>query len=416
MSKLPEEKMVLTPVEENKESKEEVKQPEEQLSTEATKETVSEEPLSTEATKETIPEESSPTEASVSISEETERDPREAYVSDPLTSIYSDIFLYDFRFYASIYFQREKPRLFHPFSLEELASYNGCIPLLPLHHIPLNSQLHFTVIEVERKILMYMNIISYENEKGSQVETAEEREERVLSEIVYQSVMSQDFFDEILCYLIKQTNNNPNEESQIQGFRLLFMLMNLRRPSYHLLKYVLNYLYQQLVHPQLLGSLSLATMQLLLNDNYLPEEQCYSSEKYKQARKQLDQIPEKGLAIELLENASLQDIIRMEKTAFLLLKHGIIPPTNTTYAWETQIRTISNSLSFIASCSLNECNFRQYLNPLLQGIIVFIRTHDSKDFKERVFSLHPSLLKLTWVSIHTNKPKMSEVYLRDITV
>ena len=89
-----------------------------------------------------------------------------------------------------------------------------------------------------------MNIISYENEKGSQVETAEEREERVLSEIVYQSVMSQDFFDEILCYLIKQTNNNPNEESQIQGFRLLFMLMNLRRPSYHLLKYVLNYLYQ----------------------------------------------------------------------------------------------------------------------------------------------------------------------------
>ena len=56
------------------------------------------------------------------------------------------------------------------------------------------------------------------------------------------------------------------------------------------------------------------------------------------------------------------------------------------------------------------------MNPLLQGIMVFIRTHDSKDFKERVFSLHPSLLKLTWISIHSNKPKMSEVYLKDITV
>ena len=334
VSQLPEEKKVLTPVEENKETKEEVSQPEELVST--------------EAIKENVPEETLLTDTSVTVSEETEKDPREAYVSDPLTSIYSDIFLYDFRFYASIYFQREKPRLFHPFSLEELASYNGCIPLLPLHHIPLNSQLHFAVIEVERKILMYMNIISYENEKAKQVETAEEREERVLLEIVYQSVMSQDFFDEILCYLIKQTNNNPNEDSQVQGFRLLFMLMKLRRPSYHLLKYVLNYLYQQLDHSHLIGSLSLATMQLLLNDNYLPEEQCYSSKKYKVAREELDKIPKKGLAIELLKNASLQDIIRMENTAFLLLQHGIIPPTNTTYAWETQIRRLF-SLYFIHS-------------------------------------------------------------------
>lgn len=72
--------------------------------------------------------------------------------------------------------------------------------------------------------------------------------------------------------------------------------------------------------------------------------------------------------------------------------------------------------SSLATSSMNECNLRQFLNPLLQGIVVFIRTYDVRDFKERIINLDPSLLKITWVSTNPNKMKLHQLYLKDITV
>lgn len=286
------------------------------------------EPVETPETSETGP--------AIETPETVEVDPSGPCVNESVTVIYPDIDLYDFKLYASIYFQREKPRFFHPFSLEELASYSGRIPLLPLHRIPLNTQLHYDIIEVERKILMFMNVVSYDEDEGE--EDNVEREKRFMAEIVYQSVMSQDFFDEILCYLIKQTNYNPDEDSQIQGYRLMYLLISLRRPSFHLFKYVLNYINQHLKNSGWIGSLSFAIMELLLNDNYQPEEQCYNAEKFKEAQKQLYSLSPKSLPLELFTDCSLQDVIQMEKAAFLLLQHGILPPTNSFYAWDCDIR------------------------------------------------------------------------------
>ena len=52
--------------------------------------------------------------------------------------------------YASIYFQRKKPRLFHSFSLEELISYTTEVPLRPLHFI--HQLITSTVLEIEHLI------------------------------------------------------------------------------------------------------------------------------------------------------------------------------------------------------------------------------------------------------------------------
>lgn len=132
--------------------------------------------------------------------------------SVPLSCVYSDLDLYDFTLYASIYFQREKSRLFHTFSPRELVSFTGRIPLQPLH--PLPPLLVPVVLDLERKVLMWMNVVMVEESEAAAA-SAEEQRLAVLEQIVYQSVGSQEVFDEAVCFVMKQSNDNPDPDSEV---------------------------------------------------------------------------------------------------------------------------------------------------------------------------------------------------------
>lgn len=71
-------------------------------------------------------------------------------------------------------------------------------------------------------------------------------------------------------------------------------------------------------------------------------------------------------------------------------------------------------VSSIAESTSSECNLRQFLNPMLQGIIVYVRTRDSSDFKECMLVLDRSLMKVTWISIKSGKHHRYELPLRDV--
>lgn len=58
----------------------------------------------------------------------------------------------------------------------------------------------------------------------------------------------------------------------------------------------------------------------------------------------------------------------------------------------------------------------QMLESMLEGVVVFVRTADSRDFKERIVRLDPSLLRLTWSSVNPNKNKVREIALEDMNV
>ena len=58
----------------------------------------------------------------------------------------------------------------------------------------------------------------------------------------------------------------------------------------------------------------------------------------------------------------------------------------------------------------------QMLESMLEGGVVFVRTADSRDFKERIVRLDPSLLRLTWSSVNPNKNKVREIALEDMNV
>lgn len=254
---------------------------------------------------------------------------------EPVVPIYSDIEEYDFKHYAAIYFQREKPRIFHSFSLDDLISYNPRVPLLPL--LPQSLETN-SILEVERMVLMLMHVISYDDEDSD--ESNEDREDRVTKWILYNSLRSQDIFDEIICYLMKQTNKNPDESSQIQGYRLLYLLLSFRRPSYHLFEYVLNYIYLQLASASIVGSLAWAIMEVLLDDKYQPEETTFSNEKYDEAKQELYQIGDQPFVTELYGGMSVESVNKMEENMRLLLRHGILPPNQTCYAWNCTIRIL----------------------------------------------------------------------------
>ena len=56
------------------------------------------------------------------------------------------------------------------------------------------------------------------------------------------------------------------------------------------------------------------------------------------------------------------------------------------------------------------------LGSLLAGVVFHVRTADSKDFKERIVSLDPTLLKLNWISISPSKGRVHLIPLEDMTV
>lgn len=56
------------------------------------------------------------------------------------------------------------------------------------------------------------------------------------------------------------------------------------------------------------------------------------------------------------------------------------------------------------------------MQALLRGVVVFVRTSDARDFKERVLKLDASLLRLVWLPLSGNANKMHSIELEDLNV
>lgn len=258
----------------------------------------------------------------------------EEVASVPLNRVYSDLDLYDFTLYASIYFQREKSRLFHAFSPQELVSFTGRIPLHPLH--PLPSLTVPLVLELERKVLMWMNVVMVE-QSDVLTATAEEQRLAVLEQIVYQSLGSQEVFDEILCFVMKQSNGNPDPDSECAGLQCLYVLLCQRRPSPVLLKYVLHFLHQRISRQDVVGGLAWMAEQTLLEGEAKVENE-FQMDRFDAACSEMERGVEHIIAYYLLDGVSLETVLRVEDAARLLLLHGLLPPSGYSYAWHYEPR------------------------------------------------------------------------------
>ena len=249
--------------------------------------------------------------------------------SVPLSCVYSDLDLYDFTLYASIYFQREKSRLFHTFSPRELVSFTGRIPLQPLH--PLPPLLVPVVLDLERKVLMWMNVVMVEESEAAGT-SAEEQRLAVLEQIVYQSVGSQEVFDEAVCFVMKQSNDNPDPDSEVAGLQCLYVLLRQRRPSPALLKYVLNYLHQRVARQDAVGGLAWMSEKELLEGEAKDASEFHMS-RFDRACREMEEGEDHIIAYELLDSVSLETVLRVEDAARTLLLHGLLPPSGYCYAW-----------------------------------------------------------------------------------
>lgn len=58
----------------------------------------------------------------------------------------------------------------------------------------------------------------------------------------------------------------------------------------------------------------------------------------------------------------------------------------------------------------------QMMQALLGGVVVFVRTADARDLKERVLKLDASLLRLVWLPLSGNRNKMHSIKLEDLSV
>lgn len=254
--------------------------------------------------------------------------------SAPEVTVYSDLEMYDFAYYASIFFQREKSRLFHQFSLSELVSYTGRIPLQPLH--PLSSLYVPVVLDLERKVLMWMMIVMVGEADGTN--TVEEQRRSILEQVAYQSISSQEIFDEVLCFVMKQSNKNPDGESEVAGFQCLYVLIRQRHPSRALLKYLLNYVHQRIGRDDVVGGLACMIELELLNDRDRGDASAFDMACFESACKEMEEGEKHIIARELFDGVSVSDVIRVENTAEVLLLHGLLPPSGNCYAWHSEIR------------------------------------------------------------------------------
>lgn len=59
---------------------------------------------------------------------------------------------------------------------------------------------------------------------------------------------------------------------------------------------------------------------------------------------------------------------------------------------------------------------KQMLSAFLAGMVLHVHTADSKESKERVVTLDPTLLKLNWISFNPSKGRLHDLLLDDITV
>ena len=239
--------------------------------------------------------------------------------------LYSDLDLYNFCDYAAIYFQRKKPRIFHTFSLTELTSYSKDVPIRSLHPFP--QMMMANVLDIERSVMMYMNITAMVSEPNS---TDSEVYMELLERIAYPSSSNQDIFDEIVCFIMKETQGNPSIESEQLGFKLLYVLLSLRRPSLPLLKYVVSFVNNRLTFASC-GGFARAIMLQLLDDSKQVNPEFHLSH-FRKVCELAERVHPPFL--ESIRNSSVQEIIDTEDTAEILLRHGILPPKGGTFAWK----------------------------------------------------------------------------------
>lgn len=253
------------------------------------------------------------------------------------SNFFVDLDLYSFVCYASIYFRREKSRLFHAFTLQELITFSNQVPIQPLHCLaPVTVA---SVLDIERKVLMFINAIALDAEDDDDASRM-----TLLEQLVYQSLASQEVFDEIVCFVMKETNGNPDETSQILAFQLLFVLLSQRRPSPHLLKYVVNYVNMHLKQEGEIGGLAVCIMDELLKEGSLQNNGILNIERFKVACKQMEVASSMALPPHLFEGVSVESVLHMEATAEKLLHHGIMPPSNTSYAVDFVVRKDNDGL------------------------------------------------------------------------
>ena len=332
--------------------------------------------------------------------------------SPPTTSsssapiLYSDLNEYDFVHYASIYFQRKKPRLFHPFSLEELISYTTEVPLRPLHFI--HQLFTSTVLEVERDIMIFMDItVGYvTSESPSTVN------KKLLENIVYQSYCNQSIFDEVVCFTIKEINNNPQETSCYLGFKLLYILLMMRRPSLPLLKYVLSFVYRQIVDSNV-GGFAREIMK-----EYLENTSPAIGDFHMSWFAKICDLADQGFKPfpQSLAQLSVKEIIETENFAGTLLSHGIMPPKNFSYAWYPLSCKLCVATPLVGTSICRDPYVHQMLHSFLQGVILYIRISHDREYKERLVTLDESLLLIRWMSLHSTKPKLREFHVKDFEV
>ena len=243
------------------------------------------------------------------------------------SSFFVDLDLYSFVCYASIYFRREKSRLFHAFTLQDLITFSNQVPIQPLHC--LSPVTVASVLDIERKVLMYINAIALDTEEDD-----DSSRMMILEQLVYQSLASQEVFDEIVCFVMKETNGNPDETSQILAFQLLYVLLSQRRPSPHFFKYVVNYVNSHLKQENEIGGLAVCIMDELLKGESPQDNGILNIERFKSACKRIETASTLALPSHLFKGVSIESSLHMESTAEKLVSHGIIPPSNGSYAVE----------------------------------------------------------------------------------
>ena len=176
---------------------------------------------------------------------------------------------------------------------------------------------------------MYINAIALDTEEDD-----DSSRMMILEQLVYQSLASQEVFDEIVCFVMKETNGNPDETSQILAFQLLYVLLSQRRPSPHFFKYVVNYVNSHLKQENEIGGLAVCIMDELLKGESPQDNGILNIERFKSACKRIETASTLALPSHLFKGVSIESILHMESTAEKLVSHGIIPPSNGSYAVE----------------------------------------------------------------------------------
>lgn len=70
----------------------------------------------------------------------------------------------------------------------------------------------------------------------------------------------------------------------------------------------------------------------------------------------------------------------------------------------------------VASVATQDYDIPQMLSAFQAGVVLHVRTADSKDFKERIVMLDPTLRSLHWMLTNPAKSRLRSLYLSDVNV